>query len=231
MKQYLIDLQMNTRDLGGYRTQTKKDTVMGRFIRSDVPQYLTAEGIEFFYQLGVTTVIDFRTDDIGIRYPSVFSKDPRFNYRRFPISEGSVSLPTKSEDSPYTYMKMLAHTDTFGAIFKTIVDAKGSVFYHCTAGKDRTGVVSFLLLDLVGVEEATMIQDYALSEVLINERIGLVREAHPDFPASLGFSKASYMERFIPLFRSTYGKSENYLQLIGLTPQEIELLKQKLLKP
>jgi len=102
------------------------------------------------------------------------------------------------------------------------------VFYHCTAGKDRTGVVTFLLLDLVGVDEQTIIDDYAVSEVFINANIHKVREQHPDFPASLGQSKAWYMEQFIPLFRATYGTAEAYLLKIGITAHEIEKLRQRL---
>ncbi len=228
MKRYEIDLQLNTRDLGGYVTSQGFLIPEGQFIRSDVPQYLSPQGRDFFYQLGITHVLDFRTDDIGTRYPSVFSQDARFNYRRFPIVEGSQANPTHPDDSPKTYMRMLTREDTFRGIFHVISHATGGVFYHCTAGKDRTGVVTFLLLDLVGVSEQTIIEDYAVSEVFINANIHKVRALHPDFPASLGYSKAWYMEQFIPLFRATYGSAEAYLLKIGITAEEIKSLKQRL---
>lgn len=228
MKRYLIDLQLNTRDIGGYPTKSGHFTIEGRFIRSDVPQHLTAEGIQFFHSLGVTDVIDFRTHDIAKRYPSVFEFDKRFNYTRFPIVEGSLAAPSKPEDSHLTYMKMLTNLDTFKGIFEVIINARGSVFYHCTAGKDRTGIVSFLLLDLAGVNEQTIIDDYSVSEHFINEGIEKVRAIHPDFPISLGYSKPEYMAQFIPLFRSKYRTSEEYLLLLGFTNDQIKKLQNRL---
>lgn len=228
MKRYEIELQLNTRDLGGYITAHGTPIPEGRFIRSDVPQYLSEQGRHFFYELGITHVLDFRTDEIATRYPSVFSRDPRFTYHRFPIMEGSQANPTHPDDSPKTYMRMLAREETFFGIFHVITRATGGVFYHCTAGKDRTGVVTFLLLDLVGVNEQTIIEDYAVSEGFINAKIHKVRELHPDFPASLGYSKAWYMEQFIPLFRATYGTAEAYLLKIGIPPKEIEQLRLRL---
>lgn len=229
MKRYLIDLQLNTRDIGGYKTSDGRVTTEQRFIRSDVPQHLTPQGIDFFHQLGVTTVIDFRTDYIALKYPSVFERDERFTYRRFPIVEGSLAAPAKPEDSHLTYMKMLANFGTFKAIFDTIIAAPGAVFYHCTAGKDRTGVVTFLLLDLVGVAENVIIDDYAVSEQFINEGIEKVRAIHSDFPISLGYSKPEYFAQFIPLFRTTYGRSSDYLLRIGITLADLTILKERLL--
>ncbi len=231
MKRYEIDLQLNTRDLGGYLTSLGLPIPEGKFIRSDVPQYLTEEGRNFFYQLGISHVLDFRTDEIGTRYPSVFAQDARFTYRRFPIVEGSQANPTHPDDSPKTYMRMLLREDTFRGIFQVISHATGGVFYHCTAGKDRTGVETFLLLDLVGVADQTIIDDYAVSEVFINANIHKVRALHPDFPASLGNSKAWYMEQFIPLFRATYGTAEAYLLKIGITLDEIGQLRHRLTSP
>lgn len=231
MKRYLVDLQMNTRDLGGYQNKDGAKIIEQRFIRSDVPQYLSPAGRDFFYGLGIKTVLDFRTEEIANRYPSVFANDSRFSYHLFPIVEGSNASKSKTEDSPKTYMKMLSHYDTFKGIFRAILSSAGNVFYHCTAGKDRTGIVSFLLLDLVGVDDQTMIDDYACSEVFINERIKSVREAHPDFPSSLGFSKADYMIQFIHLFRTRYGTSEAYLRLLGFSEDEIKQIKHKLIGP
>ena len=228
MKRYYVDLQLNTRDIGGYHTMYQRKIPEGVFIRSDVPQYLTKEGRDFFVNLGVSTVIDFRTHDIAARYPSVFESDPRFVYRRFPIVEGSLAAPSTPDQSPFTYLRMLSHEDTFKAIFDTILGAPGSVFYHCTAGKDRTGVVTFLLLDLAGVEEHDIVMDYAVSEQFINAKINDLRALHPDFPISLGYSKPHYMEQFIQLFREKYGSARHYLRHIGVTDDELTHLLKKL---
>ena len=53
-------------------------------------------------------------------------------------------------------------------VFKTIVNAPGGVLFHCTAGKDRTGVVSAILLTLVGVSDEDIVYDYAISREFNN---------------------------------------------------------------
>lgn len=230
MKRYVIDLLMNARDLGGYSTLDGKTIPMGRFIRSDAPHYLTQEGRDIFHALGITTVLDFRTPDIASKFTSTFKDDARFSYWNFPIMEGSNAYSKSEAESPQTYMNMLTHLDTLKDIMLGFIHAPGGVFYNCSAGKDRTGVVTFLLLDLIGVNRQTILEDYAISESFINERITLVREAHPTFPATMGHSKKEWFLRFFELFDETYGSVRKYLLKAGLTADHINQLKKKLTK-
>jgi protein tyrosine/serine phosphatase len=230
MKRYLIDLLMNARDIGGYSTKEGKVTIEGRFIRSDAPQYLTESGKAEFLKMNITTVIDFRTPEISLRYPSAFKDDSRFSYFSFPIEEGSAAYAKTNEDTSLTYMKMLAHTDNFKNIFLTMINAPQGVFYNCSAGKDRTGIVTFLLLDLVGVDRDTILEDYVVSEQFINERIGLVRQDHPTFPSTMGFSKKETFNKFLALFTIEYKNGENYLLKAGLNNKQIQKIKNKILK-
>ena len=231
MKRYLIDYLMNARDLGGYVTKDGKSVPYGLFIRSDAPHYLSQEGRDAFYAMGITTVLDFRTTDITGKFVSTFRDDARFVYLNYPIFEGSNAYSKSEEESPQTYMRMLDHMDTFKAIMLGFINAPGGVFYNCSAGKDRTGVVTFLLLDLIGVDRATIVDDYAVSEKHIEERIGLVREAHPTFPSSMGHSKKEWFLTFFDLFDKTYGSARRYLLKAGLTPYQITKLKKKLTRP
>ncbi len=230
MKRYLIDYLMNARDLGGYKTKRGETLAFQRFIRSDAPQYLSKEGRDFFYEKGIRTVIVLRTIDIAQRFISTYRDDPRFHYVKCPITEGSNAYSKNETESPQTYMKMLEHFDTFYTIMKTFIDTPEGVFYNCSAGKDRTGVVTFLLLDLAGVDRQTILEDYAVSEKHIEERIGLVRSAHPDFPSSMGHSKKEWFLAFFNTFDQTYRSARQYLLRIGLTPYQITKLKHKLTK-
>lgn len=231
MKRYLIDYLMNARDLGGYVTRDGKKIPYGLFIRSDAPHYLTKEGRDAFHALGVTTVMDFRTSDIVDRFVSTFRNDGRFVYLNYPITEGSNAYSKSEDESPQTYMRMLDHFDTFKAIMLGFINTPGGVFYNCSAGKDRTGVVTFLLLDLIGVDRGTILEDYAISEKHIEERIGFVRETHPSFPSSMGHSKKEWFLAFFDLFDATYGSVRAYLLKAGLTPYQITKLKKKLTRP
>lgn len=65
----------------------------------------------------------------------------------------------------------IAHAVCMREIFKTIANAKSGVLFHCTAGKDRTGVVSAILLALVGVADEDIVYDYAISREFNKQRI------------------------------------------------------------
>lgn len=230
MKRYLFDMMMNTRDLGGYKTSSGKKTKLGRFIRSDAPLYLGEEGKASLAKLGITTVIDLRTEEIANRYISVLKDDPRFQYFNFPITEGSAAYSKNDDESPFTYMKMLDHPDCIKQIILTMIQSKGGVFFNCTAGKDRTGIVAFLLLDLAGVSRNDILDDYVVSGSFIDERIPIIRALHPSFPSTMGFSKREYLTEFYELFDNAYGSAEGYLLKAGLTPEQLQILKNKLTK-
>jgi len=230
MKRYLLDLMLNTRDLGGYVTKDGKTTQYGRFIRSDAPMYLTEAGKAEFLQMNIKTIIDFRTEEIATRYPSVFKDDPRFHTFSYPITEGSLAHTLKGEDPSITYMNMLSHFDTFKNIMLAMINADGGVFYNCSAGKDRTGIVTFLLLDLIGVDRKEILEDYVVSEQFINDRIPLVQAQHPSFPSSMGSSKREFLLHFIELFNKEYGTARKYLLKAGLTVKQLQILKGKLTK-
>lgn len=230
MKRYLLDLMLNTRDLGGYKTKDGKITQYGRFVRSDAPMYLTEAGKAEFLQMNIKTIIDFRTEEISTRYPSVFKDDARFHYFSFPITEGSLAHTKKEEDPSITYMNMLAHFDTFKSIILAMINAEGGVFYNCSAGKDRTGIVTFLLFDLIRVDRKDILDDYVVSEQFINERIPLVQAQHPSFPSSMGFSKKEFLLNFIEMFNKEYGTARKYLIKAGLTLKQLKTLKDKLTK-
>lgn len=229
MKIYPIGLLMNARDLGGYLTRKKHVTKYQSLIRSDAPHYLTLENLDEFYKLGVKTTIDVRTEVTALKYRSPFKDDPRFNYYNFPVSEGDPSRWHIYEEWPQNYLDMVNNPTSFYGIFKTIAEAEGVVYYHCSAGKDRTGIITFLLLSLVGVSRKQIIDDYKVSGQLIDQNIHKVRALHPSFPESLGASPAFFMAEFIRLFMKKYQSVEKYLLGIGLTKDDIKKIKNKLI--
>lgn len=228
MKRYLFKYMLNTRDLGGTLTKDGKMIKFNRFIRSDAPTHMLKKDIEKLKEMGFTTTIDLRTPFISSKYPSMLSLDNDFSYFSFPIIEGSLVDKGSEEDTPITYMRMLDHVETFKDIFLTIIKSDGGVFYNCSAGKDRTGILTFLLLDLVGVDRQIILEDYAISESYINKRIPLVRKDFPSFPTTLGFSKKEHLLRFFDLFDSKFKSAENYLTICGLTSRDIQSLIDKL---
>jgi protein-tyrosine phosphatase len=111
---------------------------------------------------------------------------------------------------------------------KLLTHAQNGVLYHCTAGKDRTGVISALLLSLVGVSSHDIISNYEISYSNLKPMIEKLHTQNPNLPPFIGHSKAVYMKMFLDLFYNRYCSPETYLTKIGLTKEEITTLKGKL---
>ena len=227
MKHYLFDLTLNTRDLGGYKTSEGKVTKYLRFIRSDSLDMLGEEAKNFLLENNFKTQIDLRTENVINTYPSALSNDKRFKYYNYSLVEGS-GIPLTDENAAKLYLQMVGNHDTFYKIFTTILNADGNVIYNCTAGKDRTGMVTVLLFLLAKVSEEDIIEDYFVSNECIYSRIHLKQERNGTFPHSLGYCKKEYLIDFLKMFKEKYGDVITYFHTIGLTDEQISSLKERL---
>lgn len=219
---------MNLRDLGGYRAAGGQETKWERLLRGDVPSGFTEEDLLWLLDRNITTVIDLRSAPELARRGDQLATAPGFTY--FHISlVGGENLPDLEESIPKGYFDMLDSKVCMGEILRTVAHAPGGVLFHCTAGKDRTGCTAALLLLLCGVEMVDVLADYQVSMTYIAPLIRRVRAELPSAPAYLGASKSEYMEGCIALLTEKYGTVENYLLAAGLTVEELELLRAKLL--
>jgi protein-tyrosine phosphatase len=109
-----------------------------------------------------------------------------------------------------------------------------AVLFHCAAGKDRTGVVAALLLELAGVAHEVIVADYAMTAACLAPLMGDLRRTRPDavpaeqFERFLG-AEPEEMEKMLAYLAGNYGGAEEYLLSIGLPPERVEGLKKKLL--
>lgn len=113
---------------------------------------------------------------------------------------------------------------------KLLQNADGGLLYHCTAGKDRTGVVSAILLTLVGVSEEDIVFDYAISRELNKGRLEAFLKEHPEIDREIVLANEKSMLMFLELFRERYCSANQYLLEIGLTSGEIQKIIEKLIK-
>lgn len=216
----------NTRDLGGYPLPEGKMTAFGRFLRSGVPNGLTQKDEALLLDMGITTIIDLRSGPELTRTPCHFAKTPGFFYHHLPLSGGDVMMGG-ADRVPLSYMEMTTCKNMPG-IFQTIAHAPGGCLYHCTAGKDRTGTVSAILLLLAGVCHEDIVADYMVTQIYL-ERLIKELARMPDLPAYIVRSQPEYMQEFLFLFHTKHVSAESYLKEIGLTAKEIESIKCKLL--
>ena len=227
MPKSILESTMNTRELGMYRIQeTKHYTNSNRIYRSDRCETLSAVDKKLLLDRGITTIIDLRSEQEAKVKPSAFGTDSDFMFFHYPIVEGMLP-PNSLEGVPVSYME-IAHTNCMKEVFKTIANAKSGVLFHCTAGKDRTGVVSAILLALAGVSDADIVYDYVISREFNKKRLEAFLKEHPEIDRKIVLANEKSMRSFLELLRKKHNSVEQYLSDIGVTDSEIQRLKNKL---
>ncbi len=167
-----------------------------RYLRSDAPTAPTEADTAFLLAHGVTLLIDLRSAEEIQRKPCPLANHPAFDYRHMPVTGGNA-MPDSPEAVPLSYLRM---ADTqMERILKTITSAASYVMFFCTAGKDRTGVVSALLQRQAGMTREEITADYVLSGENLRERFAAFMETHPEIDTAIYTPAAEYMERFLDL--------------------------------
>ena len=160
-------------------TQNTRTLLTGsyRYIRSDVPGSLTDDEVRWLYQNGITTIVDLRSEGEFLRKPCRLEHEEGFTYHHMPVT-GDGAVPDSPEEVPASYVSMI--DDQMERIIHTIMNADSNVLYFCNAGKDRTGVVSAIILYRLGFDDQTIIEDYMKTkENLMDILMAYVRE-HPE---------------------------------------------------
>lgn len=227
----------NVRELGGYASLTGKLTTFGYLLRADDLSKLDKDDIQFLLNYGITSVIDLRSDSELKNFPDPFEKIERINYKHIPLIEQDVIDPNfykelmKNPSSFLTemYLDMIKNA-TIGItkVFEFIANQDDGVLFHCTAGKDRTGIIAMLLLGLAGVSKEDIVTNYMVTEIYIRKTM-LELENVNEFPKELGMSKAEYIEPVIDYIVYTFNGFEEYLLFIGIDSEVLKKIKEKML--
>lgn len=177
IEKHLLPLEgaSNLRELGGYETRDGRHTKNGRFIRSDNTNRLTERDIRYLEDYPVVLAIDLRAAKELISAPSLLDGHPSITYKNVTMADGlnsegfhGVFPDTMGE----LYIQMLESSKIrFGRIFQllTAYMHQGTCLFHCMAGKDRTGLVAMLLLELANVDDDIIIEDYSATQVFQEE--------------------------------------------------------------
>ncbi len=172
-----IDLEgaLNLRDLGGWPTVDGRIVRHGVAFRCDRLSGLTDADHGVLVALGIRTVIDFRyerevTDDPSRLWPTVehhleipmagkLAQEKSFLERAF-----AGEMTGIDDDWVFrSYVDILTdHGADYGRAIRQVF-AGGPTLFHCTAGKDRTGIMAMLLLSIAGVDREAILDDFDLS--------------------------------------------------------------------
>ncbi len=132
-----------------------------KYIRSDVPNKLNSEEIKWLIHNKITTIIDLRTPEEVANKPCKWANINEFTYLNLPVTGGNI-VPKNADEVAKSYIKMV--DNKMWEIIDTIEKSSTNVMYFCSAGKDRTGVVSTILLARLGVCRDEIVADYMLSK-------------------------------------------------------------------
>jgi protein-tyrosine phosphatase len=230
----------NFRDLGGYRTADGRVVRTGRLYRSDGLYRLAAEERDRFGALAVRTVVDLRRAD-ELAAAGRLADTPGLTYHHVSLQTSAWTSAAVDATGMERYLAdqyaNIAEEGTgdgtpVGRVLRLIAEAGNApLVFHCAAGKDRTGVVAALTLALLGVPDATIADDYALTQ-RSEDRYNAWRSANdPAYvrPTAPSAAPAGAMLLFLTELRARYGSIPAYAARTGLTPTHIDALRAHLL--
>jgi protein-tyrosine phosphatase len=221
---------VNFRDLGGYRTDDGHQTGWRRLFRADGLHRLSDLDHRQLIGLGVATVIDLRTPDeaeqrgrfpvdrVPVRYVDLPLTDVLPATEEFPSWREASYVASR-----YSLMVSQGAPALTGAFEVLGSDGSLPAVFHCSAGKDRTGVLSALILAFLGVPDETIVEDYALSgeamvrllEHLMAEYPDAAEEVQRHAPAVLQVMPET-MEEFLATTRAEYGSYDDLARSLGV---------------
>jgi protein tyrosine phosphatase (PTP) superfamily phosphohydrolase (DUF442 family) len=201
----LPDTLRNARDLGGTPLADSGSVACGAIYRGAALKGLSSAGCAGFASLGIRTVIDLRTPTERTGSP-----DPACVAETTNLVPAPMPIPYNV--SPVDYVADLETSSAIVQIFQVLADeAAYPVFIHCTYGRDRTGVVSAVVLSTLGASRDVIQKEYALSAATVGA-----------YPPSL----AAVLDRL-----RDAGGVEAFLAAAGVTPDQIAAVRARLIAP
>jgi protein tyrosine/serine phosphatase len=241
-----VDGLLNVRDLGGLTTPDGRRVRRGRVVRSDNLRGLTDEGaVTLVRDIAPRLVVDLRTEQECAREGRGLSAVERVRYVNLPLQPKAALNPDQVAAGLATNLfddYVLQVNDNRAPLLAALEllsreDSLPAVV-HCTAGKDRTGVLVALLLDLLGVEREQIVADYAATTENMPGILARIRASTffqgnglAAAPTWIFESDPSTMRSFLAFLDQEFGGTERWAVVGGLSPDAVARLRDALLEP
>lgn len=229
-RHYTFENLFNVRDIGGYKTLNNFYTKERRYIKGTAKGTLKEEEKELLYNLGIRVIVDLRTKREIESTPHPLKDYKDICYYNIALTDSFEHGDREEVNSlSYLYLDLVDHAKKeFKEVFKLLAKkTKDVVYLNCTSGKDRTGVLVYLLFEVVGVSLTDIIENY--SESYLNNKLRPVIGTPPASYYKFMDNNKEEMADFIKEFHKKYKSACNYLLDIGVSEKEIETIKNNLL--
>lgn len=234
----------NLRCLGGYQREDGAVTRWDHSFRSDWQPEVDQQSLVLLRNLGIRHVIDLRSPQEIDKTPNPLVHDAEVHYHLCPLMRELdpdafyLSLEDRPDLLVTIYIDTVEHSqDQMRRVLTLLADHPDeAVLFHCSAGKDRTGMVAAMLLALAGISHEHIISDYAQSHqnilAMVNDRLAQLPENIPQDKRrameTLFRSDAENMVAWLDYLEAQYGSVLHYVQHLGLSEAAIARLRQRM---
>jgi len=235
-----LDGCVNFRDLGGYPTADGRSIRWRTLFRSDALHALTPADVSQLTSIGLSDIVDLRSSyELAAEGRGPLEREP-MAFHHTPLFDGDPQAGNRSAPADMTlgdrYLGLLiVGQKKIANVVRILASARGGAVYHCAAGKDRTGVISAVLLGALGVPDDLIVADYALSAERIDAIIARVmsmkgyEDALKHMPEDTLHAKPETMEKVVCEVAARFGSMSGYLRDAGLEDEVVARLRAKCL--
>lgn len=243
----------NFRAVGNIKNSEGRSLKEGTFYRSADLHKLKNKSFDQLEKLGIKEIIDLRNskeildkpDKLpnGITYKkySAFEDEgDQLSQARKLVLKGKVNASDADKRMIDFYREYVTENPaTIKTIINEILESKEPVLYHCTAGKDRTGIITALILTILKFDKETIYNEYLLSnnfrKGLVEKRMNLANNLHFLYPKmdlqvleKLSWVEKRYLDAAFDEINKKYGSTDAYIQqVLGISEAKREEYIQK----
>jgi protein-tyrosine phosphatase len=234
----------NVRDLGGIRAADGRSVRSGLVFRADGVNRLDGDDLEVAKALGLRTVVDLRThgevehrgrfpaEHISVQWHHLPVLEQMWSERDLQATDGAAAFLRDR------YLDMLEEGGASIARTIELVADETPVLFHCSAGKDRTGVVAAMVLGLLDVAPEDIADDYHLSAAAMEDFTAWINTEFPEAIDTMSKQPKEYLEApaeamlgFLAEVQRVHGSIPDVALQLGVAPATIERLRSALLEP